>query len=139
MSETTITEKAGDVVDVATDRATLYGIGAAVVENLGEKLLFKSLPQIFGYALGDGKGGITFHPAKPNPAGTGDGKPTWVPQTAQSSTPLYARQGARLVAAGAAFAVFMGAKDRAVRTGALTFGILAGAHIVQDLIPPLRG
>jgi hypothetical protein len=129
----------GDVVDVATDRVTLFAVGGALLENLTERTLFKALPQFFGYALGDKNGNVTFHAAKINPAGTGNGRPTYVPQTAQSSTPLFMRQGARVVIGGVGFALGIAAKDKATRAAGMTAGVLAAAHIVQDFIPPLRG
>lgn len=134
-----VQDKAADVLEVATDRATLYAVGAALVENVAERALFKALPQYFGFASSDGQGGVRFNPAKINPAGTGGGKPTWVAQTAVSTTPLYFRQGARAVMGAAGFLVALSTKDRAVKSAGLSFGVLAVAHIVQDFIPPLRG
>jgi hypothetical protein len=105
----------GDALETATDRVTLFAVGGAIAENLVERVLFKALPQWFGFSKSDSAGNVTFHPAKLNPAGTGTGKPVYVAQTAQSQTPLFMRQGARVLLGGIGFTVGISAKDRATR------------------------
>lgn len=125
-------EQAKEVAGKITSLSTLVAAGAVVGENLGEKALFKGFPQAFGIAITDKDGNLNIKPAKLEA-----GK--WVPQTADDSKPFVFRQLSRLGIAAIAFAVGMTSKNDAVAAGANVTGIVALAHLGQDLIPALRG
>lgn len=117
-----------NTVSVVTDPLLLLSIAGVVAGNLLEKQLYKSARGTFGYAQTvDGKLGYY--------AGKADGN-------ADTTKPLpaagVARQVARLGIVGACAAGIAFSPSREAQGVLLGAAAVVGAHVIQDVVPPLR-
>lgn len=128
-----------DLLQVATSPEMLGTVGGIIGENLIEKAAFKALPQVFGVAVPDANGRITFHGVKPNPDPVQRGAIPFVPQTAESPQLGWNRQIMRVAMGAACLYLGMTSNNDGLRTSLFAVAGTAGAHLVQDFFPPLRG
>lgn len=108
-------------LEVFTDRAFLAGVGGAVVEAVIEKIAFTQFRPVYGYQIESNLGSII------------------VANDPRSNVPdqqkFINRQGSRLAATAAVMFLASGSGNPAATSAAIGFGVVAIAHILQDLFP----
>lgn len=111
----------GKPFEIFTQPAFLAGVGGAVAENLIEKIAFSSFRPTYGYA-NETRGGSVVVADTPG-------------STVPSQQRFINRQVSRLAATSAVMYLAGASGTPGAVQAAIGFGVVAVAHVVQDLFP----